>query len=135
MYARYSAQEHGEWAANNNKRFQLRQAWQAFFSESDILICPQTATTAFPHDHGDYMERTLTVDSEPQSYFQQIFWAGVITVARLPSRVFPTGPSTEGLPICLQAVGAEFHDYRTIEFARQLEDEIGGFVPPPGFDA
>ena len=81
------------------------------------------------------MGRTLTVDNEPQDYFQQIFWAGVITVAHLPSTVFPTGPSKEGLPIGLQAVGAEFHDYHTINFARQLADEIGGFVPPPGFDA
>tara|TARA_Y100001934_G_C11612042_1_gene432586 strand:+ start:166 stop:348 length:183 start_codon:yes stop_codon:yes gene_type:complete len=48
MYARYSIQEHGEWTANNNKHFELRQAFQAFFSEWDILICPQMATTAFP---------------------------------------------------------------------------------------
>ncbi|NOX50311.1 MAG: amidase [Gammaproteobacteria bacterium] len=134
LITRFSVQDHSEWAASSNKRFELRKNWQAFFAEWDILICPQMATTAFPHDHGDYISRSLTVDNEIQDYFQQIFWAGLITVAHLPSTVFPTGPSNEGLPIGLQAVGAEFHDYHTIEFARQLADEIGGFVPPPGFD-
>jgi amidase len=134
LFARYSIQEHGEWAANNNKRHLLRKIWHAFFGEWDIVICPQTATTAFPHDHGDYMGRTMTVDNESQDYFQQIFWAGVITVAHLPSTVFPTGPSSEGLPIGLQAVGAEYHDYLTIDFTRQMAEEIGGFVPPPGFE-
>jgi amidase len=132
-YVRYSVQDHSEWGANNTKRQFLRQAWQHFFSDWDILICPQTATTAFPHDHGEYMNRQLMVDNEPQDYFQQLFWAGVVTVAHLPSTVFPTGPSSEGLPIGLQAVGAEFNDYCTIDFTRLLAEEIGGFVPPPNY--
>ena len=130
---RYAVQEHGVWSVNNNKRYLLRQAWQAFFQDWDILICPQTATTAFPHDHGDYLHRTLTVNNESQDYFQQVFWAGLITVAHLPSTVFPTGVSKEGLPIGLQAVGAEFHDYSTIDFTRLIAQEIGGFAPPPRY--
>ncbi len=131
--ARYSVQEHSQWLANSNQRFHLRAAWTEFFQDWDILLCPQMATDAFAHDHGDYMGRTLKVDNEIQDYFQQIFWAGTITVAHLPSTVFPTGPSKAGLPIGLQAVGAEFNDYTTINFARLLADEIGGFVPPPAF--
>lgn len=130
---RYSVQEHGTWATNNNKRFLMRQTWQAFFDDWDILICPQMPTVAFPHDHGDYMGRTIDVDNESQDYFQQIFWSGLITVAHLPSTVFPTGPSADGLPIGLQAVGAEFHDYTCIDFANLMAQEIGGFVAPPGF--
>ena len=91
------------------------------------------ATAAFPHDHGDYLNRQIVVDNEVQDYFQQIFWAGTITVAHLPSTVFPTGPSSEGLPIGLQAVGAEFNDYITIDFTRLLAREIGGFAAPPGY--
>ena len=74
------------------------------------------------------------MDNEEQDYFQQLFLAGTITVAHLPSTVFPTGPSSAGLPIGLQAVGAEFNDYTCIDFARLLAEEIGGFVAPPGFD-
>ena len=115
------------------QRFQLRQQWRDFFDEWDILICPQMATPAFPHDHSPFDERHIAVDNEMQPYWQQLFWAGTITVAHLPSTCFPTGPSAQGLPIGVQAVGAEFHDYTTIEFARLLAQEIGGFVPPPGY--
>ena len=51
----------------------------------------------------------------------------------LSSTVFPTGPSAEGLPIGLQAVGPEFDDLRTIRFARLLEQEFGGFQAPPDY--
>ena len=130
---RFAIQEHGEWLAYSNQRFRLRQQWDAFFNDWDILICPQTATEAFPHDHGDYLGRTLQVDNEEQEYFRQVFWAGTITVAHLPSTVFPTGPSRAGLPIGLQAVSAEFNDYITIDFARLMAQEIGGVQPPPNF--
>ncbi|MBP17553.1 MAG: amidase [Gammaproteobacteria bacterium] len=130
---RYSVQEHGTWAVSNNKRFYLRQIWQNFFKGWDILICPQMATTAIAHDHSEYMARTIKVDNEIQDYFQQVFWSGLITVAHLPSTVFPTGLSQEGLPIGLQAVGAEFHDYTTIDFTRLMAQEIGGFTAPPAY--
>ncbi len=129
----FAVQEHGEWLGYSNKRFFLRKAWEEFYKDWDILICPQTATDAFPHDHGEYLERTLTVDNEEQDYFQQVFWAGIITVAHLPSTVFPTGLSRGGLPIGLQAVGGEYQDYITIDFARLMADELGGFVPPPDY--
>jgi amidase len=131
--AHFSVQEHGEWLANNNQRFRQRQAWDAFFDDWDILLCPQMPTDAFPKDEGEYLGRTLTVDNEEQDYFQQLFWAGIATVAHLPSTVFPTGLSKAGLPIGLQAVGAEFTDYTTIDFTRLMANEIGGFIPPPDF--
>lgn len=131
--ARYSVQEHTEWLAASNDRFHLRQAWEAFFGDWDILICPQMATDAFPHDHSGYTDREITVDNEVQEYFQQVFWAGTITVAHLPSTVFPTGPSKAGLPIGLQAVSAEYNDYTCIEFAHLLSQEIGGFTAPPKY--
>ena len=130
---RFGVQEHGEWAQFNNRRFALREAWQAFFRDWDILVCPQMATDAFPHDHGEYLERRITVDNETQNYFQQVFWSGTVTVAHLPSTVFPTGPSRTGLPMGLQAVSGEYRDYTCIEFARLMADEIGGFTPPPDF--
>jgi amidase len=130
---RGAVQHHRDWVGYNNEREALRYAWRAFFGEWDILICPQMATPAFPHDQGGYMERTLTVDNDVQPYFQQLFWAGVITGPYLPSTVFPTGPSRDGLPIGLQAVGAEYNDHTCIDFARLLAEEIGGFTPPPGF--
>ncbi len=134
ILARSTVQKHSEWLSENNTRDKLRFAWREFFGDWDILICPQVATTAFPHDHAPFSQRTLTVDNAEQPYFQQLFWAGVITGSYLPSTVFPTGPAEDGLPIGLQAVSAEYNDYITIDFARLMADEIGGFVPPPGFE-
>ena len=134
VMARAAVQGHGEWLRHHNAQVRLRRAWRGFFDEWDILICPQTATPAFPHDHRPFEERTLTVNNEEQPYFQQLFWAGAITVGYLPSTIFPTGPSRQGLPIGLQAVSAEYNDYVCIDFSRLLADEMGGFTPPPGYD-
>jgi len=133
LMARAGVQKHGEWLRHNNRRESLRMAWRDFFQDWDILLCPQTATPAFEHDHRPIPERTLAVDESVQPYFQQLFWAGLITVAYLPSTVFPTGVSSEGLPIGLQAVGAEYADRSCIDFARLMAEEMGGFVPPPGY--
>ena len=131
--ARAIVQDHRDWLQYNTEREHLRTAWRAFFDEWDILICPQMATPAFEHDHRPVKERTIMVDNQPQPYFQQIFWSGVITVAFMPSTVFPTGPSLTGLPLGLQAVGAEYDDLVTIDFTRLLAGEIGGFQPPPAY--
>ena len=92
-----------------------------------------SATPAFEHDHGSMEQRTLKVDAEEQSYFKQLFWAGLVTGVYLPSTVFPTGPSLAGLPIGLQAIGAEYDDRVTIDFTRLVAEEIGGFAPPPDY--
>jgi amidase len=90
-------------------------------------------TTAFPHDHSPFQSRVLRVDDRDQVYLRQVFWAGLITVAYLPSTVFPTGLASDGLPIGLQAASREFNDYTCIEFARLMAEELGGFVPPQGY--
>jgi amidase len=131
--ARAAVLPHREWIRLNYRREKLRRAWDEFFREWDVLVCPQMATPAFPHDQRPFGERTITVDNDEQPYFQQLFWSGLITNSYLPSTVFPTGPSRDGLPIGLQAVSAPYHDHRTIEFAHLLSEEIGGFTAPPGY--
>jgi amidase len=133
-FIRGSVQSHREWVQQSNQRGLLRQAWNAFFEDWDIVLCPQMPTTAFPHDHSPAESRSLDVDGSELVYLRQIFWAGLATVAYLPSTVFPTGVADDGLPIGLQAVGREYDDYTCIEFARLMADEIGGFQPPPGYD-
>jgi amidase len=125
---------HRDWLQLNDERMRLRRIWREFFQEWDVLLCPQTATTAFPHDHGAMNKRTISVNGATQPYLQQLFWAGLITGPYLPSTVFPTGPASDGLPIGLQAVSAEYNDYVCIDFCTLLAREIGGFVCPPGFD-
>lgn len=130
---RHAVQDHRTWLKRHHRRYRLRDAWAAFFEDWDILICPQMATAAFPHDHSAQMGRQISIDGRMHPYFEQLHWSGLITVAHLPSTVFPTGPSDEGLPLGLQAVGREFDDLTTIDFCRLVAQEIGGFVAPPGY--
>lgn len=125
--------DHRTWLASDGKRTEIRRQWQRFFDEWDVLVCPIMATTAFAHDHRPFPERTIEVDGVAQAYFDQVFWAGLATLAYLPATVFPTGLSRTGLPIGLQAIGAAFEDRTTIEVARLLGQALGGYVPPPGF--
>ncbi|MBT3534763.1 MAG: amidase, partial [Rhodospirillaceae bacterium] len=92
VLARAGVQHHKDWLNWNNQREGLRLSWRRFFDDWDILICPQTATTAFPQDQSDIRKRRITVDNQSQEYFQQLYWAGLTTVSYLPSTVFPTGP-------------------------------------------
>ena len=134
IQARAAVQSHRDWLQQNDSRELIRMAWREFFKEWDILICPSTMTTAFHHDHSPKETRTLMVNGEQCPYIRTIFWVGLISVASLPSTVFPTGTSAEGLPIGLQAVSAEYNDYICIDFARLMGDEFGGFVPPGGYE-
>jgi Asp-tRNA(Asn)/Glu-tRNA(Gln) amidotransferase A subunit family amidase len=43
---------HREWLYCHNQRERLRYPCRAFFDEWHVLLCPQSATPAFPHDHG-----------------------------------------------------------------------------------
>jgi amidase len=126
--------KHREWLQLNNERAKLRLLWREFFKEWDVVIAPVATTVAFPHDHSRIQGRTLQLDGKTVPYFQQIFWPALPTLSYLPSTAFPTGLGRQGLPIGLQAFGNAYDDLLLIDFVRQLAREIGGFVPPPGFD-
>ena len=130
--ARSMVLSHADWLRADTRRGRLRLRWAEFFRDWDILICPQMAVPAFAHDHSlPIAQRTVPVNGEPQDYWRQAFWSGLVTAPWLPSTVFPTGLSRQGLPIGLQAVGGAYQDYRTIDFTRLLAEEIGGFQRPP----
>ena len=100
------------------------------------MLTPMCVTSAFPHDQNPHAsERVLIVNNEPRPYFEQVFWAGLTGVSYLPSTVVPTGPDAQGLPIGVQIVSGEMQDLTTIEFARLVHAEIGGFVPAPKYEA
>ena len=132
IFSHGSVQYHRDWLGHHRRREAIRAAWGKFFEEWDILICPTVPTTALPHDQS--AERTILINGKERSTDVQLFWSGIMNLAHLPSTVFPTGLSTKGLPIGLQAISAEYNDYVCIDFARLMAEEIGGFVPPSGYD-
>ena len=66
---RATVMSHRDWIRTNTRREKLRRAWDEFFQEWDILVCPQMATSAFPHDHRPFGDRVIMVDQTEQSYF------------------------------------------------------------------
>jgi amidase len=125
---------HRDWLQLDEERTRLRLAWREFFREWDVVLCPIAARVAFEHLHTAYRGRKLGIDGVERPYFEQLFWAGLATCSYLPATVFPTGLGTERLPIGLQAIGDSYADLQTIEFARLVTAEFGGFQPPPGLD-
>jgi len=126
---------HKDWLTFNEARHKMRRAWEEFFREYDLLLCPAAATAAFPHNQkGERWERMVMVNGKPQPSTTQMFWAGYPCNFYLPSTIAPAGLTRDGLPVGIQIVGPQYGDYTCIHFARLLEREFLGFMPPPGFD-
>jgi amidase len=134
--ARGATIDHRGWGIANEARTRLRYLWRDFFRRFDVLLAPVAATAAFPHDHNpDRDQRMVEVNGKPMPYRNQLFWAGLASLSYLPATAAPLGLVEAGLPVGMQIIGAEGEDRTTIEFARLLAGEIGGFVAPPGYAA
>ena len=132
--ARGATLPHRAWGNANEARTKLRYAWHEFFRRFDVLLTPVAATAAFPHNRNPNRdERTVMVDGKSVPYAEQLFFAGLASLSYLPATAAPIGSTGEGLPVGLQIIGSEGEDPTTIEFARLLAAEIGGFVPPPAY--
>jgi amidase len=125
---------HRTWLQLNEKRHKMRLAWDAFFQDYDLMLCPVAATAAFPHDQaGLRHKRTIVVNSKKLPVVDQIFWAGYSGVALLPSTVAPIGLTDDGLPVGVQIIAPQYGDYTSIAFAKLLEKEYRSFQPPPAY--
>ncbi len=131
--ARGAVQSHREWLSADESRHRMRAAWAAFFADVDVLLCPVMPTTAFPHDHTPLDERTVTVNGTPFPYLDQLFWAGLASMALLPATALPAGPAADGLPVGIQAIGPHLEDRTPLAFARLATEVLSGFTPPPGY--
>ncbi len=124
---------HRDWLDLDEERQRIRRAWADFFTRFDVLLCPVWPVPAIPHDHEDtLLSRVITVNGAERPYIELIVWAGLVTMALLPSTSAPVGRTPSGLPVNLQIVGPYLDDRTTIDFARRLGEVIGGYTPPPG---
>ncbi|MGE0213042.1 MAG: amidase [Parvibaculaceae bacterium] len=132
---RASILPHRAWLSLNHKRHAMRAAWDRFFQDYDVLLCPAAASAAVPHDQvGERYERTILVNGRRVPTTDQLFWAGYSGGYYLPSTVAPNGLTDAGLPVGVQIITAEREDLTSIAFARLLEREYCAFVPPPGYE-
>jgi amidase len=131
---RGAVMNHRDWVLSDRVRYGLRAQWRALFREFDVVICPVMPTPAYPHDHSEPQEaRKIIVDGKPYPYVDQLLWPGIATCPGLPATAIPVGLSPEGLPIGVQLVGAWLEDRTPLKLAELIEQNFGGFVPPPGF--
>ncbi|MGE3829858.1 MAG: amidase [Parvibaculaceae bacterium] len=123
---------HRSWLMVNERRHQMRLAWDAFFDDWDVLLCPAAASAAFPHDQkGERHERTILVNGHKVPTTDQLFWAGYSGGFYLPSTVAPIGLTPQGLPSGVQIVTRQYGDLSSIRFAELIEREYFAFTPPP----
>jgi len=126
---------HREWLHVNERRYQLRRIWSAFFRDWDVLLCPVIATPAMPHMQAGLISgRRVPVNGREILYDDMLFWPGITGGYHLPASVAPLGLSQAGLPIGVQIVGPLFGDLTTIHVAGLLERAGFRFKPPPGYD-
>jgi amidase len=126
---------HKDWLAHNEARHKMRRAWDEFFRDYDLFLCPEAATVAFSHNQkGERWERMVMVNGKPQPSTTQMFWAGYSGDFYLPATMGLAGLGESGLPVGVQIVGPQYGDFTCIHFARLLEQEFQGFIPPPGFE-
>jgi len=131
-HARGVAAYHREWLIAHDRRFFMQLAWERFFSEWDLLLCPPASTAAFRHDHSQPRHaRLVTVNGKARPSIEQGFWAGLAGIAHLPATVMPMGRSRQGLPVGLQAIGPLYGDFSCIAFAELMEQQFRAFEPPP----
>lgn len=126
-----SAEQYIRW---HGRRARYQQAFDAFFKDWDILLAPCVISNAFPHSNIWWAERTVTVNDRPASFLYFSAYPGIATFAGLPAIAFPAGRTRSGLPIGVQAIGPYLEDETCLAFVELLEQELGGFTPPPGFE-
>jgi amidase len=132
IWLRSSIMSHRDWIETDFNRAALRRQWRDLFKDWDVVLAPPFSTPAFPHDHiPDQADRRATIDGKPVPYTAQILWPGLASMLMLPGTVAPIERTAAGLPVGVQIIGPYLEDRTTIEFARLLEREFGGFVPPP----
>ena len=126
---------HWEWANYHRAREDDRLAWDAFFDDYDLLLCPTAASAAYPHDHaGERADRTIPVNGGQEPTVDQLFWAGMSCGVYLPGTVAPAGLTASGVPCGLQIVAGHLRDRESIAFAGFMERELGGYQVPPGYE-
>jgi amidase len=135
LFFAYGEQD-GEYAAlsavfeQEQRRMAARAAWEHYFSEVDVFLCPANFTPAPPHDTRAFAERMIQTPEGERRYDSQPFWISHASLPGLPAVVAPIGRTPGGLPVGIQIVGPLFEDNTAITFAELLADVAGGYEPP-----
>jgi amidase len=113
-----------------HRRDQSMIAWEQFFAEWDMLLCPPAMVTAFPHcEPGS----ALRVDGERVAYWLVSAHGTVFNYTGHPAVVVPYKRDRDGLPIGVQMVGRRWDESRLLGMAEALAEVTGACRRPPGY--
>jgi amidase len=105
-------------------------AWEQFFDEWDVLLCPPSMVSAFPHcEQG----APLDVDGREESYWMAQSHSTWFNYTGHPAAVLPVTLDGDGLPIGVQLVGKRWGESRLLAIAQAISEMTGGFQRPPGY--
>ncbi|MHB8644250.1 MAG: amidase [Thermomicrobiales bacterium] len=113
-----------------DRRDRSMVAWEQFFQQWDVLLCPPSMTTAFPHCEPG---TPLHVDGQEEVYWMVSSHTTVFNYTGHPAIVLPSTRDHDGLPIGVQLVGKRWDESRLLGIAKALSDVTGGFQRPPGY--
>jgi amidase len=105
-------------------------AWEHFFDDWDVLLCPAAMTTAFEHCP---TKTPLMVDGERVRYWKMVSYCGPFNLTGHPAIVLPLAQDRNNLPIGVQIVGRRWGEERLLAIARTLSQVTGGYNRPPGY--
>src|SRR6266536_318780 len=105
-------------------------AWEQFFEEWDMLVCPPSMMTAFPHcEPGS----PLYVDGQEVIYWMVSAHGTLFNYTGNPAVVLPYKLDRDGLPIGVQIVGKRWDESRLLAMAQALSEVTGTFKRPPDY--
>ncbi len=113
-----------------HRRDQSMIAWEQFFQEWDVLLCPPSMTTAFPHCDG---WPPLPVDGQAVEYMMAAAHCVMFNYTGHPAVVLPYMQDRDGLPIGVQMVGKRWDESRLLAIAKALAGVTVEFQRPPGY--
>src|SRR5262249_45829186 len=97
-----------------HRRDQSIITWEHFFGEWDVLLCPPSMRTAFPHCEAG---SPLQVDGQKIEYWMVSAHATLFNYTGHPAVVLPYKLDREGLPIGVQLVGKRWDESRLLAIA------------------
>jgi amidase len=113
-----------------HRRDQSIVAWEQFFAEWDVLLCPPSMVAAFPHcEPGS----PLHVDGQEVVYWMVSAHGTLFNYTGHPAVVLPYKLDRDGLPIGVQLVGKRWDESRLLAMAKALSEVTGAFQRPPGY--
>lgn len=105
-------------------------AWEHFFEKWDVLLCPPSMVTAFPHcEPGS----PLRVDDQEVIYWMVSAHSTLFNYTGHPAVVLPYQTDRDGLPIGIQLVGKRWDESRLLAMAQAVAEVAGPFQRPSGY--